>query len=143
MYCERMTSAPAPAPITHIALTVSDLEASVAWYSALFGEPALKTGSLLQGTPHHYTLAVWGTPNLGLHHFGNGTDDRFDERRPGLDHVAFGCPDLTTLRKWEAHLDALGVVHGEILVEPYGAGLSFRDPDNIALEFFVSAANLT
>jgi len=26
--------------------------------------------------------------------------------------------------------------HGGIVDAPYGSGLSFRDPDNIALEFF-------
>ena len=28
------------------------------------------------------------------------------------------------------------VAHGGIIDAPYGSGLSFRDPDNIALEFF-------
>jgi len=30
----------------------------------------------------------------------------------------------------------LGVEHGGIVDAPYGSGLSFRDPDGIALEFF-------
>jgi hypothetical protein len=30
----------------------------------------------------------------------------------------------------------LGIEHGEIVDARYGSGLSFRDPDNIALEFF-------
>jgi hypothetical protein len=28
------------------------------------------------------------------------------------------------------------ITHGGIVDAPYGSGLSFRDPDNIALEFF-------
>ena len=28
------------------------------------------------------------------------------------------------------------IAHGGIVDAPYGSGLSFRDPDNIALEFF-------
>ena len=35
-----------------------------------------------------------------------------------------------------ARLDELGVTHGGIVDAPYGSGLSFRDPDGIALEFF-------
>jgi glyoxylase I family protein len=33
-------------------------------------------------------------------------------------------------------LDALGVQHGGVVDAPYGSGVSFRDPDNIALELF-------
>ena len=39
-----------------------------------------------------------------------------------------------------ARLDALGVAHGEIVDAGYGSGLSFRDPDNIALELFAPPA---
>jgi hypothetical protein len=35
-----------------------------------------------------------------------------------------------------ARLGELGVQHGGIVTAPYGLGLSFRDPDGIALEFF-------
>jgi len=37
---------------------------------------------------------------------------------------------------WEKRLNALGIKNGGIVDAPYGSGLSFRDPDNIALEFF-------
>jgi len=37
---------------------------------------------------------------------------------------------------WAARLDALGIQHGGICDAGYGSGLSFRDPDNIALELF-------
>ncbi len=33
-------------------------------------------------------------------------------------------------------LNELGVGNGGIIDAPYGSGLSFRDPDNVALEFF-------
>jgi hypothetical protein len=33
-------------------------------------------------------------------------------------------------------LNELGIAHGDIVDASYGSGLSFRDPDNIALEFF-------
>ena len=38
--------------------------------------------------------------------------------------------------EWEQHLNEIGVANGGIVDAPYGSGLSFRDPDNIALEFF-------
>ncbi len=40
------------------------------------------------------------------------------------------------LEQWASRLDALGIAHGGVVDAPYGSGLSFRDPDNIALEFF-------
>jgi hypothetical protein len=36
------------------------------------------------------------------------------------------------------HLNKLGIPNGGIVDAPYYLALSFRDPDNIALEFFAS-----
>jgi catechol 2,3-dioxygenase-like lactoylglutathione lyase family enzyme len=126
-------------PIAHVALTVSDLDRSIAFYSALFDTPPAFRGAMLDGTPHRYEMAVWRTPNLGLHHFETRPEGSFNERRPGLDHLAFACESFDELKLWSDRLDAIGAARSEILSEPYGAGLAFRDPDNIALEFFVSA----
>ena len=74
---------------------------------------------------------------MALHaHGGTDRSQRFDEFRPGLDHVSFGCADRAELEAWQTQLDGLGIVNGGIVDAPYGSGLSFRDPDGIALEFF-------
>ena len=65
-----------------------------------------------------------------------GADERFSEFRVGLDYVAFGCADRAELEKWVLRLDDLGIEHGEIQDAHYGSDVSFRDPDDIALEFF-------
>ena len=86
---------------------------------------------------------VWslGDTLLGLHQFPNGDNAQpFNERRPGLDHLAFACPDRATLHTWQARLDELGVAHGDIVDAPYGSGLSFKDPDNLPLEIFAPAS---
>jgi hypothetical protein len=62
--------------------------------------------------------------------------DSFSELRCGLDHVGFGVANRAALEEWEKKLDSLGIKHGGIVDAPYGSGLSFRDPDNIALELF-------
>ena len=64
------------------------------------------------------------------------SSEPFDELRPGRDHVAIGCADRAELEECDAKLDSLGITHGRIVDAPYGSGLSFRDPDTIALEFF-------
>jgi glyoxylase I family protein len=46
------------------------------------------------------------------------------------------CADRAELERWAARLDELGVVHGGVKDAGYGSGVSFRDPDGIALEFF-------
>jgi hypothetical protein len=48
--------------------------------------------------------------------------------------------DRAELEKWACRLDELGVEHGDIKDASYGSGLSFRDPDGIALEFFAPSA---
>jgi catechol 2,3-dioxygenase-like lactoylglutathione lyase family enzyme len=120
--------------IGHVAVTVTDLDRSVPWYTALFGsEPVLDEDT---GPFRHIVYALGGTL-LGLHGFPDlETKDNFNERRPGLDHIAFGCASRADLVAWAARLDELGVAHGDIKDAGYGSGLSFRDPDNIALELF-------
>jgi glyoxylase I family protein len=124
--------------ITHVAVTVSDLERSEAWYTRLLGvSPALDEDT---GPFRHIVYPVGGTL-FGLHGFPDlATSQSFDERRPGLDHVSFGCADRDELVAWAARLDELGIPHGDIVDAGYGSGLSFRDPDNIALELFAPPA---
>jgi catechol-2,3-dioxygenase len=119
--------------ITHVALTVTDLGRSVPWYEALFdAKPVLDEDT----GPFHHVVWLIGSTLLGIHQFPDPTPGTFDERRPGLDHVAFACANRAELAEWEARLNELGVAHGGIVDASYGSGLSFRDPDNIALEFF-------
>ena len=127
-------------PLTHVALTVRDLSVSVPWYEALFdAEPVLDEDT---DPDFHHTVYLLGNNTLfGLHqHAGPAPDERFSEFRVGLDHVAFGCADRAELEKWARRLDELGVAHGEVKHGSYGSGLSFRDPDGIALEFFAPPA---
>lgn len=122
--------------IHHVALTVNDLSVSRPWYSKLFGaEPVMDEDT---GAFHHVVWFVGDGQVVGIHqHAKPSSSEPFDERRPGLDHVGFGCKDRDELKEWEGRLDGLGIAHGGIVEAPYGAGLSFRDPDNNALEFFV------
>ncbi len=132
---------PAFPPFAHVAITVSDLDRSTDWYRRLLGsEPVLDEDEEAGGF-HHTVFLLGGGHLFGLHtHPGGGAGEPFDERRSGLDHVAFACADRAELEQWAAKLDDLGIKHGGIKDAHYGSGVSFRDPDNIALEFFAPAA---
>ena len=119
--------------VTHVAVTVNDLATSVPWYRQLFdAEPVLDEDT---GPFRHVVWAV-GSTLVGLHQFPDPAPGSFDERRVGLDHLAFACADRGELESWETRLNELGITHGGIVDAGYGSGLSFRDPDGIALEFF-------
>ena len=124
--------------IAHVTLTVSDLDRSVQWYERLF-----EVKLVLDESPGPFRRAVWlvgGQTLVGLHQFPDPSDAcPFDERRIGLDHLAFTCRTRRDVEAWEVRLEELGIANGGIVDAAYGSGLSCRDPDNIALEFFTPA----
>ena len=74
--------------VTHVALTVRTL-GGVAPGTDLIGSPPVideDTG------PFHRVVWLLGSQTLvGIHQSEAHGSDPFDERRPGLDHVVFGC----------------------------------------------------
>lgn len=131
-----------PAGIHHVALTVADLAASRAWYRRLLdADPVIDEDvPALPGHHkgfHHTIFQLPAGVILALHaHDAAVRDPRFDELRPGLDHIGFACRDRAELERLQARLDELGILHGGIADDALGHGLSFRDPDDIALEFW-------
>ena len=122
--------------IAHVAVTVTDVERSTRWYSELLGsEPVLDEDEEAGGF-HHTVYVLDGGQLFGLHTHAKGSGGPFDEYRTGLDHVAFTCRDRGELETWAARLDELGIKNDGIKDAHYGSGVSFRDPDGIALEFF-------
>ncbi len=121
--------------IAHVALTVSDLERSARWYEQVFD-----TKVVLDEEPSPFrraVLLVEGQTLVGLVEFPDPADTLpFNERRVGLDHLSFACNSRSELEAWAARLDGLGIANGGVVDASYGSALSFRDPDNIALEFF-------
>jgi len=122
-------------PLAHVALTVRDLSVSVPWYEQLLGAKPVLDEDTDPG--FHHTVYLLGNTLLGLHqHNTPAPAELFSEHRVGLDHVAFGCANGAELAQWARRLDELGIEHGGIKDRAYGSGVSFRDPDGIALEFF-------
>jgi catechol-2,3-dioxygenase len=116
-------------------VTVHDLERSAPWYERLFdANPVLAEDT---GPFRHVVWILGGQTLFALNQFSNPVvGSKFDERQVGLDHIAFACADRTAIEQWQEWLNDLGIENGGIIDASYGSVLSFRDPDNIALEFF-------
>lgn len=126
--------------ISHLDLSVTDVEKSATWYCDVLGLRRVRRADLenriMVVLLHEQSGLVIG---LNQHHATLG--NRFDEHRPGLDHVGFGVRDRAALEEWQSRLDELGVEHSPVQDSPSGSGaaLVFRDPDNIQLEFWWTA----
>jgi catechol 2,3-dioxygenase-like lactoylglutathione lyase family enzyme len=120
---------------SHLSLTVNDPRTSIQWYEKVFGGVQVpmtdEPGHLVIGllTPDGFFIGLQG-------HGATPEGDRFSEFRVGMDHVAFRCEDRANVEEWAAHLDEIGVAHSGIKDVPYGSVLTFRDPDNIQMEFY-------
>lgn len=121
--------------IGHVAVTVTDIDRGREWYSKLFdAQPVLDEDT---GSFYHVVWALDGGSLFGIHtHPRENDQPQFSEFRTGLDHVAFAVDSRQELETWQQRLEELGIEHGGIVDAPYGSGLSFRDPDNLPLEFF-------
>jgi glyoxylase I family protein len=120
--------------IHHVALSVSDVETSTDWYTRLFDlamvaefdEPA---PMVVLMTPQGQAIDLRQDPKVVL--------ERFTQERVGLDHVGFVVGDRTELDAWEQRLAEHDVERSPVQESPFGWHLNFRDPDGIALEFFL------
>ncbi len=122
------------AGLHHVALTVADLDASIAWYRDVLGleeefrhEPDGRRTAVLRFPGHPDTLGL-------VEH--TGAEPGFDPRRVGLDHVAFVVGSGDELRAWARRLDERGVTNSGPIDIPPGGMLHFTDPDGIALAVF-------
>jgi glyoxylase I family protein len=122
----------------HLALTVTDVELSAAWYRDLLG-----LVDVFGGSDETVTFRVLAHPEcgwiMGLRQYTDGASDRFDELRTGLDHLAFGVSSRSDLDAWEHELQGRGIPYTPATETPIGTVLVFRDPDHIQLEFWLPA----
>ena len=130
----------------HIALTVTDVDASVQWYERVFGVRFQVDAPHEGGVGKLLADETWQLV-IVLHRHDTNDGALFGETKTGLDHVGFVLAHRSELEDWQVHLEANGVVRSEVADKPltqspiadtpYGSVLVFRDPDNIQLEIFV------
>lgn len=123
------------ASIHHVALTVTDIDRSVAWYKEVLGLAELMKEDHPEGGGH---ATVLGKPDfsmcVGLHTHSANKSEPCEETRTGLDHVSFGVASRADLDTWAEHFERLGVPQSPVNDQGSYAVLVFRDPDNIQLE---------
>lgn len=129
-------------PITgrvEVNLTVRDPVRSAHWYRDLLGMET-RYEHLPSDGRVGYICLIEPASGLILCLVGHPANpgELFDESRTGLDHLEFLVPRRRDLDEWADHLDHLGIPHSGVNdpAHTQNAMLTFRDPDNIQLEFF-------
>lgn len=125
---------------SHVALTVRDMEASAEWYQRVFGWQVLARFAAGEaGTPRIVLFDPVSGFALAVCQPEDGSGDRFDHRRTGLDHFAFAVSDAAELDRWLAHLDDNGVARSPVRELGLGKFTSFEDPDGIQFEMWLNS----
>ena len=119
----------------HVSLSVSDLGKSAEWYRQALG---FETDAEIEGDGFRRTRLRAGsglTLTLTAHEQHSG--EPFDERRVGVDHIAFNVGSADAVQQLKGRFDELGVVHSDVKQAASGSAMiTLRDPDNIQLEVF-------
>ncbi|HEX4361535.1 MAG TPA: VOC family protein [Pseudonocardia sp.] len=120
---------------SHISLSVTSRDASVAFYRDVFDfEPyeVLDHEAWLETISVHPVTGMV----LGFQQHRDNDGEPFEHRRTGLDHLAFRVASRDELVAWQARLVERGAVYTPIADREYGSVLCARDPDGIQVELF-------
>ena len=120
----------------HVAFTVRDVQRSAEWYMHLLGMQVV-----LQADDVDVSVRVLAHADsgwiIGLRQYHKHADGPFSEFRTGLDHLALTVSSREELHAWEEKLASRNVTFSPATETPIGTVLTFRDPDNIQLEFWL------
>lgn len=127
--------------ITHVSLSVRDLDQSARFYRDVLGLTVLVEG-IRSDDYDEVILQIPGRAGIALclqaHHANDGGG--FAPDRTGLDHLAFAVTDRAGLDDWAARLDELGIDHSGVKSNSgFGHLIVLRDPDGIQLELHTMA----
>ncbi len=130
--------------ISHIALTVSDLERSTAFYNKVFEFIGFKSVEVPESTQNAMKtqLKAWVGPGCSISirpskgEFARRVHDR---TAPGFNHLAFAAENRSDVEKLYEFLNQMGAtILDAPAVYPYSPGyfaVYFTDPDGLKLEF--------
>ena len=122
--------------LNHVAVTVRDLAVSGPWYRALIGAEPVLDEHTDAGFQHLVWLSTTARCSASTSTTARLTTSGSASSGSGWTMSASAARTAPSCRPGWSRLDELGIEHGGIVDASYGSGLSFRDPDGIALEFF-------
>jgi len=129
------------ARLHHVALTVTNMEKSVAWYGDVFGFVELAREDHHGGGGGH--AVVLGPEDWSMFVVMNehptNAGETFDPVRTGLDHVGFTVPVKAAIDEWVTKLEEKGVTYSPVTEHDWGWSLNFRDPDDVQLQLIALA----
>jgi glyoxylase I family protein len=126
----------------HLTVNVQDVDRSETWYGEVLGferTREIQTDTFRRVILRHPESGA----TLGLNrHTAAVAADPFDERRAGLDHLAFRVSGREALDAWVRRFDELGITHSEVKSggAPGSFMVVFRDPDGLQLEVYFPGA---
>jgi glyoxylase I family protein len=130
--------------ISHIALTVSDLERSAAFYDKVFEFIGFKRVEVPEATEQAMKtrLKAWVGPGYSLSirpSKGEFARRLHDRNAPGFNHLALSAEDRSDVEKLYELLKQIGATVLDAPAEyPYAPGyfaVYFADPDGVKFEF--------
>jgi catechol 2,3-dioxygenase-like lactoylglutathione lyase family enzyme len=123
--------------VSHVDLTVTDIEASEQWYAELLGMQRVLDG---RNDGEHFAFRYLVHPGsmliVGLVAHDDPASKQFDEHAVGLDHLSLNVASSEELGAWQQRLAERDIAHSPIVEGDLWDVLVFRDPDNIQLELF-------
>jgi catechol 2,3-dioxygenase-like lactoylglutathione lyase family enzyme len=130
--------------VLYVGLSVRDVRRSADWYRDLLDMETERENFDSSSWPSDWDEVLLRHPEsgllIGLLQHKQNPGDPFSEFRTGLDHLELEVGSLEELREWERRLNERGILHSGIQQAHI---LTFRDPDNIQLEFFLRAPEET
>jgi len=124
---------PAVHGYAHVAITVTDLDRAVDFYTTLLGAPPV--GRIQLEQLDRQLFAVGGGQILGVTAYPDGDDRPFDPTVAGLDHIGLRCADRDEVLAWQRHVAEAGL-GGDFQDVDFGSALMVKDPDGNQIEFF-------
>jgi glyoxylase I family protein len=130
--------------ISHMALTVSDLERSTAFYNKVFEFIGFKRVEVPEATQQAMKTRLQAWVGQGYSISIRPSKGEFarrphDRNAPGFNHLAFSAKDRSDIEKMYALLKEMGATILDAPAEyPYSPGyfaVYFADPDGLKFEF--------
>jgi glyoxylase I family protein len=130
---------PLPSGISHLALSVSDLDRSIDFYCDVLGAALIRPpyAGDSESFSGRMALVMLGSLSVDLLQHAANDAQGFDPAHTGLDHLALRAGTYDELEEWAGWLDEHQVARSPIRDSgDVGAMFDFTDPDGVQLEFF-------